>query len=171
MTQPRPAHEAQASEPPGAHSDLQYQAAQEALRDLLRESYTELPLRNAEKLDSVLTALLQACGITATLFTAGLAPTAIQSHNLADKLAYAAGLALFVLALVVLGLGIQVRTPTGALRGLDWDALADWRAQLELHVVRKKRAQDVGVVLFLLAVAVIFGATRYAVLAAPWTTN
>ena len=78
-----------------------------------------------------------------------------------------AGLALFVLALVVLGLGIQVRTPTGTLRGLDWDALADWRAQLELHVVRKKRAQDVGVVLFLLAVAVIFGATTYAVLAAP----
>jgi hypothetical protein len=149
---------------PGA--DLQYDAAQQALKDLLRESYTELPLRNAEKLDSVLTALLQACGITATLFTAGLAPTAIQSTNLGYKLAYVVGLALFVLALVVLGLGIQVRTPTGHLRGMDWDALNEWRRQLEEHVRRKKRAQDLGVVLFLLAVAMIFAATTYAVLAA-----
>src|SRR5260221_12342961 len=94
MTQPRPAHEAQASEHSGAHSDLQYQAAQEALRDLLRQSYTELPLRNAEKLDSVLTALLQACGITATLFAAGLAATAIPSAYLADKPGYVAGRAL-----------------------------------------------------------------------------
>jgi hypothetical protein len=149
---------------PGA--DLQFEAAQHALKDLLRQSYTELPLRNAEKLDGVLTALLQACGITATLFTAGLAPTAIQSNNLVYKLAYVVGLALFVLALVVLGLGIQVRTPTGSLRGMDWDALNEWRRHLEEHVSRKKRAQDVGVVLFLLAVVMIFGATTYAVLAA-----
>jgi hypothetical protein len=147
-------------------ADLQYEAAQSALKDLLQQSYTELPLRNAEKLDGVLTALLQACGITATLFTAGLAPTAIQSNNLPYKLAYVVGLALFVLALVVLGLGIQVRTPTGALRGMDWDALNEWRRHLEEHVRRKKRAQDAGVVLFLLAVAVIFAATTYAVLAA-----
>ena len=146
-------------------ADLQYEAAQSALKDLLRQSYTELPLRNAEKLDGVLTALLQACGITATLFTAGLAPTAIESHSLAYKLAYVIGLALFVLALVVMGLGIQVRTPTGALRGMDWDALHEWRRHLEEHVRRKKRAQDVGVVLFLLAVMMIFAATTYAVLA------
>lgn len=147
---------------PGA--DPQYEAAQHALNDLLRQSYTELPLRNAEKLDGVLTALLQACGIIATLFTAGLAQTAIQSKSVPYKLAYVVGLALFVLALVVLGLGIQVRTPTGALRGLDWDALNEWRRHLEEHVRRKKRAQDVGVVLFLLAVAMIFGATAFAVL-------
>src|SRR5260221_4727309 len=104
MTQPRPAHEAQASEHSGAHSDLQYQAAQEALRDLLRQSYTELPLRNAEKLDSVLTALLQACGITATLFAAGLAPTAIPSAKLPYQPAYVARLRLVVPALVGFGL-------------------------------------------------------------------
>jgi hypothetical protein len=151
---------------PAIGTDLQYEAAQAALKDLLQQSYTELPLRNAEKLDGVLTALLQASGIIATLFTAGLAPTAIESPNLAYKLAYVAGLALFVLALVVLGLGIQVRTPTGALRGMDWDALNEWRRHLEEHVRRKKRAQDAGVVLFLLAVAVIFVATTYEVLAA-----
>ncbi len=162
-TQPGAASPSQAPAAPSA-PDLQYEAAQSALKDLLRQSYTELPLRNAEKLDGVLTALLQACGITATLFTAGLAPTAIQSTNVPYKLAYVVGLALFVLALVVMGLGIQVRTPTGTLRGMDWDALHEWRRHLEEHVQRKKRAQDVGVVLFLLAVMMIFAATTYAVL-------
>jgi hypothetical protein len=168
MFEPQPGSVAAPSQAPAGATgtDLQYEAAQGALTDLLRQSYTELPLRNAEKLDSVLTALLQACGITATLFTAGLAPTAIRSTDPIYKVAYVVGLALFVLALVVLGLGIQVRTPTGALRGMDWDALNEWRRHLEEHVRRKKRAQDVGVVLFLLAVVMIFAATTYAVLIA-----
>jgi hypothetical protein len=143
--------------------DLQVEAAHEALRSLLRDSYTELPLRNAEKLDGVLTALLQACGITATLFTAGLAPSAISSHQLAYKLIYVAGLLLFMGALLALGLGLRVRTPSGGLRGIDWDALNDWRLELEHHISRKKRAQDAGIFLFLLAVVAIFTATGYAV--------
>jgi hypothetical protein len=169
MSQSRLGPERSTSVPAAADhaGDLQYEAAQEALRDLLRQSYTELPLRNAEKLDAVLSALLQACGITATLFTAGLAPTAIASNNIVYKLTYVAGLTLFVLALVVLGLGLQVRTPTSTLRGLDWDALSEWRASLERHVARKKRAQDLGIVFFLLAVFAIFAATAYAVLGAP----
>lgn len=171
MSQPRLGPERSTSAPDGAGvahiGDVQYEAAQAALRDLLRQSYTELPLRNAEKLDTVLTALLQACGITATLFTAGLAPSAIASNNLVYKVVYLAGLTLFVLALVVLGLGLQVRTPTSTLRGLDWDALAEWRSSLERHVARKKRAQDFGIIFFVLAVGVIFAATAYAVLVVP----
>ena len=73
MLSSKPSHRslpARTSEAP-PEGDLQVEAAHEALKALLRDSYTELPLRNAEKLDTVLTALLQACGITATLFTAG----------------------------------------------------------------------------------------------------
>jgi hypothetical protein len=165
MLSSKPSHRsppARTSEAP-LEGDLQVEAAHEALKALLRDSYTELPLRNAEKLDTVLAALLQACGITATLFTAGLAPSAIASHHLIYKLIYAGGLLLFMGALLALGLGLRVRAPSGGLRGMDWDALNAFRIELERHIARKKRAQDAGILLFLLAVVAIFAATGYAV--------